>query len=178
MVTSRSKRLYDVSAMFFRPSCERFSVTNLRFDDIDSINAAVSEEYGDWGRAVEMTQEMVNQFAELTGDRQWIHVDIERATAGPFGSTIAHGFLTLSLLPRLALSAMPLTGFSQVLNYGADRLRFIAPVPVPAKIHARARLLGANAKSTGTLVKTEVEVRVVDADKPSLIYEMLTLYMN
>jgi len=157
---------------------EGFSVSGLKFDDIDAINATVTDEYGEWGRVIAITQDMVNQFAELTGDRQWIHVDVDRATDGPFGSPIAHGFLTLSLLPRLALSAIPLTGFSQVLNYGADRLRFIAPVPVPSEIHSRARILGATAKKTGTLLKTEVEVRVVGGDKPSTIYEMLTLYMK
>ena len=74
----------------------------LQVDDIDGINAAASDEFGDWGPEVDVTQEMINQFADLTGDHQWIHVDVERANAGPFGGPIAHGFLTLSLLPAIA----------------------------------------------------------------------------
>ena len=155
-------------------------MTALRFDDIDGINAAAGGEYGDWGPEIEVTQQMINDFADLTGDHQWIHVDIERANAGPFGGPIAHGFLTLSLLPALSAGAsgtVP-TGHANAVNYGADSLRFLAPVPAGSKVHARARLVDATAKGSGTLVKSEIAVHVVDAEKPSLIYQMLVLYMG
>ena len=121
---------------------------------------------------------MINTFAKLTDDHQWIHVDAERASAGPFGATIAHGFLTLSLIPKLVLGQLPITGFRNVVNYGADTLRFIVPVRSGASIHAKLRLLNAIKKDTGTLVKTSVAVHVVDEEKPALLYRMLTLYMG
>jgi acyl dehydratase len=153
-------------------------VTELRYDDIEEINAAAGD-YGDWGREVEITQDMINQFADLTGDHQWIHVDIERANAGPFGGPIAHGFLTLSLLPALAGTGdVALSGYANAVNYGADGLRFLAPVPAGSKVHARSKLVSAEAKGTGTLIKSEIAVHVVDAEKPSLIYQMLVLYMG
>ena len=99
-------------------------MTELRFDDIDGINAAAGGEYGDWGREVEITQDMINQFAELTGDHQWIHVDIERANAGPFGGPIAHGFLTLSLLPVLSGGTdVAITGYSQLTTTSNGQFR-------------------------------------------------------
>jgi hypothetical protein len=154
-------------------------VTDLRFDDIEAINAAAGGDYGDWGREVEITQEMINQFAELTGDHQWIHVDIERANAGPFGGPIAHGFLTLSLLPVLSGGTdLAISGHANAVNYGADGLRFLAPVPAGSTVHARSKLVSAEAKGSGTLVKTETAVHVVDVEKPSLIYQMLVLYMG
>jgi acyl dehydratase len=152
----------------------------MRFDDIDGINeaAANSEDFGEFGPPVEVTQEMINTFANLTNDHQWIHVDVDRAGTGPFGSTIAHGFLTLSLLPGLVLDQLPITGFRNVVNYGADTLRFIAPVHAGSSIHAKLRPLKAIEKDTGTLVKTSVAVHVVGKEKPSLLYRMLTLYMG
>ena len=154
-------------------------MTDLRFDDIEAINAAAGGDYGDWGREVEITQEMINEFAELTGDHQWIHVDIERANAGPFGGPIAHGFLTLSLLPVLSGGTdLVISGHANAVNYGADGLRFLAPVPAGSTVHARSKLVSAEAKGSGTLVKTETAVHVVDVEKPSLIYQMLVLYMG
>jgi len=154
-------------------------VTELRFDDIDGINATAGGDYGDWGPEIDVTQEMINQFAELTGDHQWIHVDIERANAGPFGGPIAHGFLTLSLLPALTGTAdLTLAGVQNAVNYGADGLRFLAPVPAGSKVHAHSKLVSATAKGSGTLVKSEIAVHVVGAEKPSLVYQMLVLYMG
>jgi len=154
-------------------------MATVRFDDIDGINAAASDEFGDWGREVEVTQEMINQFADLTGDHQWIHVDVERANAGPFGGPIAHGFLTLSLLPALAGDpGLELEGYQNAVNYGADGLRFLAPVPAGSRVHAHSRVLGAEAKKTGTLIKSETAVHVVGNDTPSLVYKMLVLYMG
>ena len=150
----------------------------IRFDDIDAINAQASEEFGDFGAPVEVTQDMINQFADLTGDQQWIHVDVERTRKeSPFGGPIAHGFLTLSLLPRLAGGAgLRLTGHTNAVNYGAESLRFLAPVPSGSKVHARGRIVRAEPKSGGTLVTTEIDARVVDAEKPALLYRMQVLY--
>jgi acyl dehydratase len=149
-----------------------------RFDDVDGMNAAVSEEFGDWGREVEVTQEMINGFAELTGDRQWIHIDVERAKKeSPFGGPIAHGFLTLALIPLVNPQTIKITGQGNATNYGAGGLRFLAPVPAGSKLHARTRLVGAEARKNGTLVTTELAVHVVGNEKPSVLYNMQILYM-
>jgi len=152
-------------------------VKEIRFDDIDALNAEASDEFGAWGEAIDVTQEMVDAFAELTGDRQWIHIDVERAKNGPFGSTIAHGFLTLSLLPALGVQAVRVTGQGSAINYGAEKLRFLSPVPIPSPVHARGRLVRADKKAKGTLVTTEADVSVVGAEKPSLLYTMQVLYL-
>jgi acyl dehydratase len=150
----------------------------IAFDDVDALNAAASEEFGDWGKEIEITQELIDGFADLTGDRQWIHVDVERAKKeSPFGGPIAHGFLTLSLLPSLGVAAVKITGAKSATNYGAEGLRFLAPVPAGSSVHGRARLVRAEARSNGgTLVTSEIEVRVVGAEKPALLYKMQILY--
>jgi acyl dehydratase len=150
----------------------------VRFDDVDGINALASDEFGAWGAEVEVTQEVINGFAELTGDRQWIHVDVERAQKeSPFGGPIAHGFLTLSLLPGMASSPLTVTGQGSAVNYGASGLRFMAPVPAGSRLHARGRVVGAEVLPKGTLVTTEIEIAVVGVEKPSLRYGMQILYM-
>jgi acyl dehydratase len=150
----------------------------IRFDDVDALNAAASDEFGPWGPTIDVTQDMVDGFAALTGDHQWIHVDVERAQReSPFGGPIAHGFLTLSLIPNLEASSVRLTGQGSAANYGADRLRFLDPVPVPSQVRGRARLVSAEVRGPGTLITTEIEVRVVDTAKPALLYTMKTLYL-
>ena len=150
----------------------------IRFDDTDGLNAAASETFGDWGPPVKVTQDMVDAFADLTGDHQWIHLDVERAKRdSPFGGTIAHGFLTLSLLPAMGASTVRIVGQSSAVNYGAEKLRFLAPVPIPCEVHARGRLVRAEARPKGTLLTTEADISVVDADKPSLLYMMQVLYL-
>src|SRR3954449_2343787 len=111
------------------------------FSGTADMKARVGEHlgYSDWH---EITQERVNQFAEATGDHQWIHVDVERAKAGPFGGTIAHGFLTLSLLPAFLATAFRIEDVRSGLNYGLDKVRFIAPVPVGSRVRASFRLVG------------------------------------
>ena len=153
-------------------------VSDYRFDDIDGLNAAVSDEFGDWGKEIEVTQEMINQFAELTGDRQWIHIDVERAKKeSPFGGPIAHGFLTLALIPKVNPGDIRVMGHGNATNYGAEGLRFLAPVPADSKLHARQRLVSAEARKNGTLVTTELAVHAVGNEKPSLLYKMQVLYM-
>ena len=151
---------------------------DIRFDDIEALRAKISDAFGDWSEPIEVTQEMINRFAELTGDHQWIHVDVERAKReSPFGGTIAHGFLTLSLLPQMrGKAAWRIAGYGNATNYGANKLRFVMPVPAGAKIHAHSRLVGAEAKPKGTQVTQEIQVNVVGKDQPALIYEMVVLY--
>ena len=148
------------------------------FDDIERLKTKISDEFGSWSQPLEVTQEMIDQFADLTGDHQWIHVDVERAKReSPFGQTIAHGFLTLSLLPAMKREPdwIP-TGFGNATNYGANKLRFVSPVPAGAKIHSRARLTGVEVHKRGTQIMQEIHVSVVGSEKPALIYEMVVLY--
>jgi acyl dehydratase len=151
---------------------------DIRFDDIAALRAHISDEYGPFGDQIEISQEMINRFADLTGDHQWIHVDVERAKKeSPFGQTIAHGFLTLSLLPRLRTSSeYRIVGYGNATNYGADKLRFVSPVPAGSKVHARARLADVQAKAKGTQVTQEIAVHVAGSERPALLYTMLVLY--
>ena len=150
---------------------------SVRFDDIDGINALAGEEFGDWGRSVEVTQEMINDFAELTGDRQWIHIDVERANReSPFGGPVAHGFLTLSLMPSLGTFPVKVEGAGSAVNYGAEGLRFLSPVLAGSKVHARSRVVKAEAKPKGTLITTEAEIAAEGSEKPALLYRMQVLY--
>src|SRR5688572_14026180 len=107
----------------------------------DELKALVGEHLG-YSPYLEITQERVNQFAEATGDFQWIHVDVERATAGPFGGPIAHGYLTLALGPMMYPQIVHIEGFSMGVNYGANKVRFPAPVPVGANVRLGVKLLG------------------------------------
>ena len=152
---------------------------DIQFDDIDALRTKVSDTFGAWGNEVEVTQDMINKFADLTGDHQWIHVDVERAKKeSPFKGTIAHGFLTLSLLPTLRAAAdHRVVGYGNATNYGSDKLRFVSPVPAGSKVHARARLVAVEPKPKGTQVTQEIAVHVVGSDdRPALTYTMLVLY--
>lgn len=154
-------------------------MTETRFDDIDALNALVTEEFGEWGAPMTVTQEMINQFADVTGDHQWIHVDVERAAKeSPFRATIAHGFLLLSLLPALRDGGNhAIVGAASVVNYGADKLRFISPVPAGSEVHVRRRIVNIAAKPKGTQVTAASELAVVGSEKPALLYMSLALYL-
>ncbi len=151
----------------------------LRFDDIAALRALARDDFGPPGPPLAITQEMIASFADLTGDRQWIHVDVERARRdSPYHGTIAHGFLVLSLLSSLAAGDdVRVTGSGSVINYGADRLRFVSPVPAGSSVHVRRRLIDATAKAGGTLVTRESEIRVVGSERPAVLYRHLTLYL-
>ena len=110
-------------------------------DGIDGLKACVGQHLG-YSDYVDITQEQVNLFAEATGDHQWIHVDVERATAGPFGGPIAHGYLTLSLGPALLPQIMRVNGVAMGVNYGTNKVRFPSPVPVGSKLRLGATLTG------------------------------------
>ena len=154
----------------------------IRFDDIAAIQKHVSEDFGEWSGEFEVTQELINQFAEVTGDHQWIHIDVERAqNESPFGTTIAHGFLTLSLLPMMNAKQKPafaLTDYGNAVNYGSDKLRFLSPVPAGSKIHCRSRLIAADVGKKGTRVEQETAIHVVGNDRPALLYNMITLFQG
>jgi len=150
----------------------------IRFDDIAALQAAVEEAFGEFGPELPVTQEMIDRFADLTGDQQWIHVDVERAKReSPFGGPVAHGFLTLSLVPALRPGRrFAVAGYGSAINYGSEGFRFLAPVPAGSSVHARSRLAAAVAKPKGTLVTTETAVHVVGNQRPSLLYKGLVLY--
>ena len=150
----------------------------IRFDDIESLTAAVSDEYGDFGAEVEVTQEDIDALRR-THRRSPVDLSTSSARRGraPFGGPIAHGFLTLSLLPKVATRPpVKVIGHSAGVNYGADKLRFLSPVPAGSRLHGRARLANVVAKSGGTFVTNEWDIRVVGAEKPSVLYGMQILY--
>ncbi len=126
----------------------------------------------------EITQERVNAFAEATDDRQWIHLDPERAAAGPFGSTIAHGYLTLSLLVPLFGEALPkLDGYRLSLNYGLDRVRFPSPLPVGSRIRGRFVVQSVDEVSGGVQAKVLATIEREGQDKPVCVAEALYRYL-
>ncbi|MET7395482.1 MaoC family dehydratase [Dactylosporangium sp. NPDC005572] len=143
------------------------------FASAGELLAAVGEHlgYSDWR---EVAQERVNLFADATDDHQWIHVDPERAAAGPFGTTIAHGYLTLSLLPGLVSEVYKVEGVRMGINYGLDKVRFPAPVPVGSRIRAGVEILVADDLGEGWLqLKNRVTIEREGADKPVCVAEAL-----
>jgi acyl dehydratase len=150
----------------------------IRFDDLEALKQRVGEDFSPYGEQVTITQEMIDRFAELTLDRQWIHIDVERARReSPFKTTIAHGFFVLSLVPKLRVRRdIQIVGHGNMTNYGSDKLRFISPVPAGSTVHARCRLIAAEAKPKGTLCTEELEIAVVGQPRPAVSYLMLLLY--
>lgn len=129
---------------------------------------------GDWF-AIE--QDRIDAFADATGDHQWIHVDPERAQAGPFGTTIAHGYLTLSLLPRLTAPLIEVDGAAMAVNYGLDKVRFLNPVPVGARVRAATEITGADPSGAGVKLASTVTVEIEGSDKPALVARTIALYV-
>lgn len=126
---------------------------------------------------LEVTQERIDAFAAVTGDPQWIHTDPERAAEGPFGTTIAHGFLTLSLCVPLLGELLP-PAETMVVNYGVNRVRFPAPVPSGARIRGRFRVLGAQESAVGERVTIEATIECEGVDKPVCVAELVTLAVS
>jgi acyl dehydratase len=118
-------------------------------------------------------QKMIDAFAEATGDRQWIHVDPKRAAESPFGTTVAHGYLSLSLFPVLLSEILQITDARAGINYGIDRLRFTAPVPSGSKVRLKARLIFSRRHGKDVLYKLGGELQVQGSDKPALVGEVL-----
>jgi acyl dehydratase len=142
------------------------------FDDLAKL---AGQEMGvsDW---VLIDQDRINKFADATGDHQWIHVDVERAkTEMPGGKTIAHGYLTLSLIPMLGAQIMSVTGVSRGINYGSNKVRFTNMVPVGSRVRARQKLLSAEPKGPGLQMTNEMTIEIEGQDRPACIAETISL---
>jgi acyl dehydratase len=145
-------------------------------DGIDQVRAAVGRDLGtsDW---LTITQERIDQFAEATGDHQWIHVDPVRAAAGPFGATIAHGYLTLSLSNAFLPEIVEIIGFSAGINYGMGKVRFPAPVTVDSRLRARATLAAVDEVAGGIQTTVVITIERQGGDKPVCVVESLSRYL-
>jgi len=145
------------------------------FTSAEQLLAAVGEQLGpsDW---LEIDQKRIDLFAEATGDHQWIHVDPERAAAGPFGTTIAHGYLTLSLLPVLVPQIIQVQNLRMGVNYGTNKVRFPSPVPVGSRLRATAQLKDAAEAGGGVQLTTLVTIEREGGDKPVCVAESLSRY--
>ena len=142
------------------------------FKHLVEMQAMVGQNVGtsEW---ITVTQERVNLFADATGDHQWIHVDPERAAKGPFGTTIAHGFLTLSLLPEMSASAMEVLDTRMGVNYGLGKVRFPAPVPVGSRLRGHFKLTKFEPLDGGAQLTVEVTMEREGSDKPVCVAESL-----
>ena len=144
------------------------------FENLEEYASQVGQEIGvsDW---MEVDQERINLFADATGDHQWIHLDAERTQKELGMPTIAHGFLTLSLLPVLSSQISGVKSVTRGINYGSNKTRFTSMVPVNSKLRARTKLIGAEPKAGGVLFTSEVSIEVEGSDMPALVTESLTL---
>ena len=145
----------------------------LTLNSVDELISYIGKETGKspW---VKVTQEKINEFAKSTQDFQWIHVDEEKAKNGPFGSTIAHGFLTLSLAPWMSYNTYEVKNLAHSLNYGVDKVRFISPVKAESNLRGTFKLLEVNpTKGGGYKIKNELTIEIEGQDKPACIAETL-----
>lgn len=147
------------------------------FSSLSDFAGATGQELGptDW---LEISQDRVNLFAEATGDRQWIHVDPERAATGPFGGTIAHGLLTLSLLPHFMHELYQVDGIAMAINYGLNKVRFISPVPVGAKVRARSAIADIATVPGGVQATLVTTIEIDGAEKPAAVIESIIRYVG
>ncbi len=142
---------------------------------LQDLSSLIDQEIGvsDW---VEITQEQVNLFADATGDHQWIHVNPERAAKElPTGTTIAHGYLTLSLIPMLGGQILHLTGVTRGINYGCNKVRFMSMVPTGSKVRARQKLLSVEPKAGGLQMINEMKIEIEGADRPACVAETISI---
>jgi len=148
-----------------------------KFSGLDEFVAAEGAELGptDW---LEVTQDRVNLFADATDDHQWIHVDPERAANGPFGGTIAHGLLTLSLLPHFTHQLYSVDNVAMAINYGYNKVRFITPVRVGAKIRARAQIAKVDQLDAAVQATVTVTVEIEGSDKPAAVAESIVRFIG
>ncbi|MCU1758654.1 OB-fold domain-containing protein [Pseudomonas sp. 14P_8.1_Bac3] len=154
-------------------------VRQIDLNDGPALQALVSEEFSGWSNVVVVDQALIDDFARLSGDDYWIHTDPERARLqSPFGGTIAHGALVQVLQSRMKLAlGFEISGFSTQINYGSDRLRFPAPVPAGSRIHSRARVKKVDLSARGTQLTLELTTHVVGQDRPSVINDLVILYI-
>jgi acyl dehydratase len=143
---------------------------------IAELTAAIGSEpeTSDW---MVVDQKRIDDFAEATGDNQWIHVDPERAASGPFGTTIAHGFLTLSLISHLLFGITTLEGSPMVINYGLDKVRFLGVVPVGSRVRAHVQLTAVAPVAQGIRVSSTVTMEIECVEKPALVAESIALFV-
>ena len=141
-------------------------------EGVEGLKSLVGRDLGP-SRWHDVTQQQINQFAEATGDHQWIHTDVERAAKGPFGGTIAHGYLTLSLVPRVLPEIVRADGFGMAVNYGCNRVRFPAPVPVGSRLRAGARIDEVTDVPGGVQSAMTVTFEVEGGTKPVCVAEVL-----
>jgi acyl dehydratase len=146
------------------------------FQDLNEFAAALGSQLGptEW---MEIGQDRVNLFADATDDHQWIHVDPERAAGGPFGATIAHGLLTLSLLPHFSQQLYRVDNVALAVNYGYNKVRFITPVKVGAKIRARGEITAINQLDGAVQATTTITVEIEDSAKPAAVAESIVRYI-
>ncbi|WP_016931609.1 MaoC family dehydratase [Rhodococcus sp. R1101] len=144
------------------------------FNGIDEVEKAVGEHLGhsDW---LEIDQKRIDLFAEATGDHQWIHVDPERAEDGPYGRTIAHGYLTLSLLPVLGTQIFSLEGLKMKVNYGSNKVRYPAPVPVGSRIRAGAEFTSLERTTKGANLVVGYTIEIEGGERPALVAETVVV---
>jgi acyl dehydratase len=147
------------------------------FANLDEFIAAKGESLGfsEWH---EITQDQVNAFADATGDHQWIHVDLDRAASGPFGGTIAHGYLTVSLLPILSMEIFRIENLTMGINYGLDRVRFPSPVPTGSSIRAEATLTDVMQTHLGSLAHIRMRVEIEGQEKAACVADTLSLFVG
>ena len=141
--------------------------------EVKDLPGLVGQEVGlsDW---LQITQERVNQFADATGDHQWIHVDVERAMR-EIGGPIAHGYLTLSLIPFLSAGMLPVKGVTRGINYGSDKVRFTSMVRVGKRVRLRQKLIGVEPKSGGTQIKNQCTIEIEGEERPACVAETISV---
>src|SRR5689334_1325998 len=159
----------------YSPTKETRQETEMKTATFDTIATLAGQEIGvsDW---VEIDQDRINRFADATGDHQWIHVDVARAAKEmPGGKTIAHGYLTLSLIPWLTGGMLQLDGVTRGINYGSNKIRFTNMVPVGSKVRARQKLLNAEPKAGGLQLTNEVTIEIEGQQRPACVAETISL---
>ena len=171
--------LKTLPAAVEQPAVAAPSVRRIALDDEAALQALVSDTFSPWSNQIVVDQGLIDAFALLSGDDYWIHTDPERARKqSPFGGTIAHGALVQILQSRMQLKLdYEITGFSNMVNYGSDRLRFPAPVPAGSIIHSRARVKRVERVKSGTQLTLELNTHVLGSERPSVINELVILYM-
>jgi acyl dehydratase len=144
------------------------------FNSVDELEKAVGTHLGhsDWHT---VTQKQIDTFADATGDHQWIHVDPEKAAQGPFGKTIAHGYLTLSLVPQLVWQVYKVENLAMGVNYGSNKVRFAAPVPVDSRVRAGVELVSLVPGGNGYQLTAKVTIELEGSDKPACVAETVTI---
>jgi acyl dehydratase len=147
------------------------------FGSTQDLLAAVGEDLGttEW---TTLGQGRIDQFAEATGDHQWIHVDAERAKAGPFGTTIAHGYLTLSLCAPFLGELAHVGGISMGINYGIDKARFIAPVPAGSRVRGRGEVVSVSEVAGGVQAVVRITIELEGSDKPAAVVDTVSRYLQ